>query len=667
MAALDRRNPNLDDFVGLNWSCWVDRANILPSDAGSNVEDSSKYGSNHCETMTLWKEDMHIYGHCPAHDDFYVVVCGHCGQVVKPQAFEKHCERRHGPLTKMCGQSSTLAPQQRPRPGQPLKNLSTFRERQKDGRCHEASVPSSAALPVHQHRPTKTQKESLSLPSVQKLPRENPPLPHHSASTPRSRVPPWHSVPLPPGHCSSSTSSPSLSERSPVQKPTAGQSSESLSPLRGTRTYSRIHKNSDKKECDLNKHGRVVDQERKKLCNRELICNTDSIHQQQGASGRTKTFDQLAVQQRTPSAGRDMEQLPVKSKDKEQPLEDFEEKIATQRNKNNFSNNCHMLSRSKDPSESFPEEEEDDSTVKVEVQHPFPFNQNLLSSEDNEDDEQDEAIDLPATPWHPKPLGLCTFGCHTLGCSIFTFDRRLHHLRFAVCAMLEHHVSTHFRKKMPEVSSGLRSHHVTSPTVGSPVRTGSRQSYPPGCLNLESTSPGQLETKSNQYKSHSTKPPSSTTSASIGPGRRRNAVGGPRKARLQEAEQMQDASTAQKATKLSHSSEDKSSRYIRDPPLHEKAQTHVPSSQGPVNGTFSHVKKPLQPSERHLSVLEKHCPLPAPHHPTHRSPRCKGIQQKAAAGYDHRVPVQKRSSESPPLNSSLSRNSKCQRLSSPSR
>lgn len=49
------------------------------------------------------------------------------------------------------------------------------------------------------------------------------------------------------------------------------------------------------------------------------------------------------MQQKTPSAGRDMEHLPVKSKDKEQPLETFEEKIATQRNKNNFSNNCHML------------------------------------------------------------------------------------------------------------------------------------------------------------------------------------------------------------------------------------------------------------------------------------------------------------------------------------
>lgn len=35
MAAMDRRNPNLDDFVGLNWSCWVDRVKTLSSDGES--------------------------------------------------------------------------------------------------------------------------------------------------------------------------------------------------------------------------------------------------------------------------------------------------------------------------------------------------------------------------------------------------------------------------------------------------------------------------------------------------------------------------------------------------------------------------------------------------------------------------------------------------------
>lgn len=206
---------------------------------------------------------------------------------------------------------------------------------------------------------------------------------------------------------------------------------------------------------------------------------------------------------------------------------------------------------------------------------------------------------------------------------------------------------------MPQVSSGLRTPHVTPPAVGSLVRTGARPSKSTGSLNLDSTSLGQLETKSSPHNAHSTKPPSSSTlSASLGLDRRRNPIGRTGKARLREVELMQDATAAQKAAKLSHSGEDRSSKYIRDPPLHEKGQPHVPSSQGPVNGTFSHGKKP--------------CP------PLHRSPRGRGrapgIQQKVV-GYDHRGLAQKRkgSNESPPLSSSLSRTSKCQRLSSPSR
>ncbi|XP_034394166.1 ataxin-7-like protein 2b isoform X2 [Cyclopterus lumpus] len=618
MAALDRQNPNLDDFVGLNWSCWVERVNILPSDAESNVDDSSKHVRNPPEAMTLKKEDMHTFGRCPSHDEISLVVCSHCGQVVKPQAFEKHCERRHGPLTKTCGQSSS-ASQQRLRPARPLANHSSSRQKQKDTRGHGASAHSSAVSPVHQHRPSKAQQEAVSFHSVETFPQEKSSLPQHSSpSMPRPRVPAWHSGPLPPGPCSSSTSP---SELPPVQKPTAGQSSESHSPLRGTRTYSRTYKNINKKECDLNTQYGVLDPERKKLCSQELICNTDSIHQEQNALGRTKTVDQLTEEQKTASGGQDMEQLPVKSKDKEQHQQQHE-KITLQSSKT-FNSNSHVLSRSTVPSESIPVEQ-GGSTVEVEAQPQILFNKSLFSGEESEDIEQAEDIDLPATPWHPKPLGLCTFGCRTLGCSIFTFNRRWHHLRFALSAMLEHHVSTHLWKKMPQVSSGLRSCHVTPPTVGSPVRT-ARPTKSTCSLSLEPTSLGPLETKTSQHNSHSIKPMSSTTSARL----------------------IQDASAAQKAA---HSGEDKSFKNIRDP-LNEKGQQpHVPSNQGTVNGTISHKKKA--------------CP------PLNHSPRSRGkppgIQQKVV-GYDHRGPSKKRkvSNESQPISSSRSR-TKCQRLSSPS-
>ncbi len=198
---------------------------------------------------------------------------------------------------------------------------------------------------------------------------------------------------------------------------------------------------------------------------------------------------------------------------------------------------------------------------------------------------------------------------------------------------------------MPQGSSGLRSRHVPPPTVGSPVRSVVRPSKSTGSLSLQSTS---VETRSSQHNAHSTKAPMSTTSASFGPGRRRNPVGRPGKAQLMEVEQ--NASAAQKANKLSHSTEDKSSKYVRDAPLHEKGQPRVTSRQGPVNGTFSHGKKQCPPLQ---------CSPGSSRRPS-------GIQQKVA-DFDNRSLSHKRkgSSESLPLSSSLS--SKCQRLSSPSR
>ncbi|XP_076023247.1 ataxin-7-like protein 2b isoform X2 [Genypterus blacodes] len=656
MAAVDRRNPNLDDFVGLNWSCWADGVNISPSDAGSNVEDNSKYGKSWSETMTLRREDMPIFGHCPSHDDFFLVVCGHCGQVVKPQAFEKHCERRHSPLTKMCSQSPTLATQQRPRPGRPPSNLpsSSSRVRQRDGRCQEAAAP-SAALPVHQKRSAKAQKEAVSIPPVEKFSQENPP-PLHSTSSPRPRVPLWHSGPLPPSVSSSSSF--------PTDK--TQQCDESQTPPRGTRTFSRVNKNIDKKECDLDKQCGGLDPERKKQCTQQ----TDSIDQPQRALGWSKTSDDVKEQRSgsvgsagsAGSAGRD-----VTSKDFQPHLEVLEEKPATQGSKLSFGSNCHIL-RSTEPSESSPEKE-GDGTVKVEAQPPYPFNQSLLSSEESESEGQEEATDLPALPWHPKPLGLCTFGCRTLGCSIFTFDRRLHRLRFALSAMVEHHISKHLWKKMPQVSSGLRSCAIM-PSAESPARKGARPSAAMSS-RLKSTSSGQLETKSSQHNLQG------TASASLGSPSPRNPVGRPSRTR---ARLPRDANTAQTSAKLSHSSQEQSSKHIRDPLLPEKGQPHSvnrvyssPSSQDPVNGSLSQGKKPcppLQPAQRRSpspSTLVKKAPFP--HNSTHPSPRGRGrppaIQRKVL-GCDNRGLAQKRKDSGEPLNASLTRTPKFRCLSSPS-
>ena len=101
--------------------------------------------------------DMKIYGYCPALDSFYLVVCSHCGQLVKPQAFEAHCERRHGALIKMCNPSSCLADKQCPRPGR-QSVIPSSREKHKKVETQEAGGFSKPAT-APQHRTTKVLTE----------------------------------------------------------------------------------------------------------------------------------------------------------------------------------------------------------------------------------------------------------------------------------------------------------------------------------------------------------------------------------------------------------------------------------------------------------------------------------------------------------------------------
>ncbi|KAJ8387693.1 hypothetical protein AAFF_G00151240 [Aldrovandia affinis] len=67
MATLDRKVPSPDTFQCKPWSTYTDAT------------------VSHCS------DNMHLFGQYPAHDDFCLVVCNICNQVVKPQGFQTHC------------------------------------------------------------------------------------------------------------------------------------------------------------------------------------------------------------------------------------------------------------------------------------------------------------------------------------------------------------------------------------------------------------------------------------------------------------------------------------------------------------------------------------------------------------------------------------------------
>ncbi|XP_016411914.1 ataxin-7-like, partial [Sinocyclocheilus rhinocerous] len=76
-----------------------------------------------------------------------------------------------------------------------------------------------------------------------------------------------------------------------------------------------------------------------------------------------------------------------------------------------------------------------------------PLTQAHISADESEGEGNDDPAVWHSTPWHPKPAALCLFGSHSLGHGVFTFDRRLHHLRCAMSAMMENHLSAHLWKK----------------------------------------------------------------------------------------------------------------------------------------------------------------------------------------------------------------------------
>ncbi|XP_016087264.1 ataxin-7-like protein 2 isoform X1 [Sinocyclocheilus grahami] len=615
MAALDRR-ISIADFVGQSWAAWIDRANVSTPE-GSCLEECSKNVKKRMETMTLKKEDMSIYGHCPAHDDFFLVVCSHCGQVVKPQAFEKHCERRHGLFSELYNTPSNCSPN-RPQHGRPPSQHGSLCEVQ-DSR-HQGAGPPRVPPPHYPHqRHSKPHREGISFQQVDKVSRETPPSPLHLPTPPKKAAP---------------------SVMKPIQK-----SLDSHTHPHGPRTYSRTYNNVLKKECDLDKHCGVMDPERKKLCTRLLTCNIHSIHQRRQVVGRRKPFDQLVMELKMSSKPRERPPLPREVPDEgsthhETPAS----QIGPLHYKCQITNSSIL--RSMNSAEGVIE-------MKEEVMR--SEEPQAESSEESDGENCEDFAHLPGSTLHPKPLGLCTFGARVLGRSVLAFDRRLLHLRSAFCVMMEQHLSTYLWKKIPQVSE-LCSHQPLNTTNTYNSHDATRSSLPiRSASTLRTSTSGQSE-PTNLTAASKLPTKAQTTS---GPARPRNPAGRTSKQALQAGfRELQESPTANKHRKSPKEDKDLPGQSkILFLPHHKDRQsslnrTTISSPHGPFNGAHSLGSRTHPPEMKGLIKQSSAHISPSPS-PESDKGGASGLNQRAV-GYEHKGPGRKRKTcdASPPKNNS---------------
>ncbi|XP_011855746.1 PREDICTED: ataxin-7-like protein 1 isoform X2 [Mandrillus leucophaeus] len=502
MATLDRKVPSPEAFLGKPWSSWIDAAKLHCSD-NVDLEEAGKEGGKSREVMRLNKEDMHLFGHYPAHDDFYLVVCSACNQVVKPQVFQSHCERRHG---SMCRPS--------PSPVSPASNPRTSLVQVKTKAClsghHSASSTSKPFKTPKDNLLTSSSKQHTVFPA--KGSRDKPCVPVPVVSL--EKIPnlvkadganvKMNSTTTTAVSASSTSSSavstpslikPVLMSKSVPPSPEKILNGKGILPStidkkhqNGTKNSNKPYRRLSEREFDPNKHCGVLDPETKKPCTRSLTCKTHSLSHRRAVPGRKKQFDLLLAEHKAKSREKEV-------KDKEHLLTSTREILPNQSGPAQDSLPGSSGSSGPEPKVASPAKSRPPNSVlprppsansissSASSNHsgytpepPLPpVGSDLasrLSSDEGEMDGADESekLDCQFSTHHPRPLAFCSFGSRLMGRGYYVFDRRWDRFRFALNSMVEKHLNSQMWKKIPPAAdSPLPSPaaHITNPVPAS--------------------------------------------------------------------------------------------------------------------------------------------------------------------------------------------------------
>ncbi|KAK2862444.1 hypothetical protein Q5P01_001977 [Channa striata] len=510
----ERRSlPSPEIMLGQPWSNWVDAAKLHGNDGAESEESFKDFGKNR-EAMRLCREDMPIFGQCPAQDDFYLVMCSHCGQVVKPQAFQAHYERRHSSASKPASTSPFSVPGRNRSSGSGLGSglssgaVAGVASGGRPSTAGSSLSSSSAASSSSSSNPKLLKPAKEKLPGIQRrTPFANTPfrvLQPDKILTPAVKVEKIHlrvdsssklvqapSAPATTSSSSTSSSSTTVSSNTttittttsssalkpglncpsipkppllaPGQIPNGKGHLSALSDKKQESSSSRRHvsKKVTEREFNPDVHCGVVDMTARKPCTRSLTCKTHSLSQRRAVPGRRKRFDTLLAEHKNRARERERErELHQPHSQQNPPLRDphpSSSHLAA-------AHDAHQVAHGNSPT---PDATKPSPLSKPKYHSPgLPrLNSSHGGGENEEREDSADKLDCHYSGYHPRPAAYCTFGSRLFGRGCYSFDRRWDKVRCALTTMMDKHVNSQMWKKIPlalENSSSVAPTHRTS-------------------------------------------------------------------------------------------------------------------------------------------------------------------------------------------------------------
>ncbi|XP_014667622.1 PREDICTED: ataxin-7-like protein 1 [Priapulus caudatus] len=337
-------------FSGQAWTAWVERIESPGDFDASNPRD--KKDTTQADAMKLRTVDMSLFGFCPVQDEFYLVVCEFCGQVIKPQAFKTHIELRHGgcafsslhisassvdpahadranPTPSLhpqnSGAISTSPPKSKPRCSPTQSKMATL---QNSSSRLKTNSKAGSAMPVVK---VERMPELSALTATATTPGGAPlsdAAPHSPVPSPSPAEPPLPKPPPPPSppgtpplmsvevvapplSAEMTFVSACLAEEQGAPRYSMGPPPDPL-PISmpvakppGERRKSKKRASGERKivplkdrEFDPEKHCGVCTAETGQRCTRSLTCKTHAVSMRRAVPGRSKDFDKLLDEHR---------------------------------------------------------------------------------------------------------------------------------------------------------------------------------------------------------------------------------------------------------------------------------------------------------------------------------------------------------------------------------